>query len=189
MRLTPDNPACRVCLRRDHFCDLPHYALPAGFTFRAHAPGDAVRWFRIQAAADRWNPISSTTFRADFGQDEAALAARQVFVLDPQGAAVGTVTAWWGELSPGDTWGRVHWLAVLPEFQGRGLGRALMTWVCTRLQTLGHTRAYLTTSLLRLPALRLYLRFGFRPHVRSPEEAAAWREAVRQYQLPLELPD
>jgi GNAT superfamily N-acetyltransferase len=57
----------------------------------------------------------------------------------------------------------VHWLAVLPAFQGRGLGKALMTVVCQRLRDLGHQRACLSTLIARGAALELYRQFGFRP--------------------------
>lgn len=132
------------------------------------------------------------------------LRERQCFVLDAGGKAIGTGTAWFGgplaqavgndhpRLAParspmhgesernftGGRWGRVHWMAMLPEFQGRGLGKALMTTICRRLRDLGHERAYLHTSAARRPAIRLYLNFGFEPIIRKAEEKSAWQEIL-----------
>jgi len=78
----------------------------------------------------------------------------------------------------GTLWGRVHWMAMLPEVQGRGLGKALLTAICQRLRELGHERAYLHTSAARLPAIRLYLKFGFEPVIRNDGEAAAWEKIL-----------
>jgi len=91
--------------------------------------------------------------------------------------------------SPGRTlglmaarWGRVHWMAILPEYQGRGLGKVLLTTICRRLSDLGHKQAYLHTSVARIPALKLYLRFGFEPAVRNAEEQAAWQNVFAALQ-------
>ena len=75
-------------------------------------------------------------------------------------------------------WGRVHWMAIRPEFQGRGLGRALLTVICRRLRELGHERAYLHTSAARLAAIRLYLGFGFEPVLRNAEEETVWKAVL-----------
>ena len=82
----------------------------------------------------------------------------------------GSTMAFWAARS-----GRVHWMAILPEFQGRGLGKALLAAICRRLRELGHERAYLHTSAARLAAIQLYLQFGFAPVVRNAAEEAAWK--------------
>lgn len=157
--------------------ELPPSALPSGYRLRAFRPGDETAWLAIQAASDRFNAhvIAPDLFARVFGADEPTLASRLFFAEGAGGEPVGTAAAWWRE-GPDDTWGRVHWVAVLPEHQGKGLGRALLTAVCARLADLGHAHAYLTTSAGRLPALRLYLSAGFRPEVGSAEEASAWEE-------------
>jgi GNAT superfamily N-acetyltransferase len=78
----------------------------------------------------------------------------------------------------GGRWGRVHWVAILPEHQGQGLGSPLMTAICHRLRDLGHTRAFLRTAANRAAAIKLYLRFGFEPHPRNAEEERLWPEIL-----------
>jgi GNAT superfamily N-acetyltransferase len=157
---------------------VPEFALPAGFALRGYQPGDELHWLRIQAAADRYNKISPALFDRQFGSDKNLLSARQCYLLAPAGNAIGTGTAWWDDAFQGGRWGRVHWLAMAPEFQGHGLAKPLMTWVCRQLRELGHDRAYLSTSTARRAAIGLYLRFGFEALILSPEEAAVWRELL-----------
>ncbi len=78
----------------------------------------------------------------------------------------------------GDRWGRVHWMAIVPEFQRHGLGKVLLGAICQRLRELGHERAYLHTSAARIPAIQLYLRFGFAPVVRNAAERAVWKDVL-----------
>jgi ribosomal protein S18 acetylase RimI-like enzyme len=74
----------------------------------------------------------------------------------------------------------VHWVAVVPGAQRRGLGSALVWQTCRRLAQLGHAGAFLTTGADNLPAINLYLRLGFTPHPRSDQERAAWRDILVQ---------
>jgi GNAT superfamily N-acetyltransferase len=154
---------------------VPEFALPARFSLRWYRPGDEAHWRRIHWLADRDNEITPALFGQRFGSDSALLARRQCYLLDAGGEAIGTATAWFNDNFEGARFGRVHYVAIVPEYQGRGLSRPLMTAICQRLRELGHYRAYLTTAPTRLPAIKLYLRFGFLPLVRSAEEAAAWR--------------
>lgn len=169
-------PNVRVVMTRGTLENLAEAPLPPGFTLRWYAPGDEAHWLRIHRAADRLNVIRPELFPEQFGNDPALLGQRQCYALSPEGEVVGTASAWFDDAFEGGRWGRVHWVAVLPEFQGRGLGGALLGAVCRRLRELGHDRAYLTTSAARLPAIALYLKFGFEPRIRGAAEAALWRE-------------
>jgi len=186
-----------VKLGRANLDELPEFARPSGFALRWYQPGDETHWLHIQLAADKLNEITPDLFQKQFAaggerglsasaagrrqpvsstEEFHKLSERQCYLLAPTGEVIGTGTAWFNDNFEGASWGRVHWMAVLPEFQGQGLGKVLMSAICRRLRELGHPRAYLTTSTARVSAINLYLRFGFAPMIRNDEEDAVWRE-------------
>jgi GNAT superfamily N-acetyltransferase len=67
-------------------------------------------------------------------------------------------------------------VAIRPEHQGQGLAKPLLSRVCRRLHELGHSRAYLTTSTSRVPAICLYHAFGFRPNLAGTARQQDWRD-------------
>jgi ribosomal protein S18 acetylase RimI-like enzyme len=160
---------------RKNLEQIPEFELPDGFSLRQYRPGDEENWLRIHLVADRLQPITPELYVREFGSDRARLSERQYFLLAPNGQAIGTATAWFKDNFEGRRFGRVHWVAIVPEYQGRGLAKPLMSTICRRLQELGHDCAYLTTSTARLPAINLYRRFGFEPLIRTPEEADIWK--------------
>jgi GNAT superfamily N-acetyltransferase len=166
-----------IWMARPHLNGLPPAEVPAGFRLRRYRPGDADAWVRIHLAADRYNRIDHGLFAREFG-DEELLADRQLYLVDSRGTPVGTATAWFDDDVDGSRWGRIHWVAVLPALQGRGLGRLVLAAAMARLRELGHERARLATSTGRVSAVRLYWSFGFRPVVGDAQDAAVW-EALR----------
>ncbi|HEU5199283.1 MAG TPA: GNAT family N-acetyltransferase [Ktedonobacterales bacterium] len=52
---------------------------------------------------------------------------------------------------------RVHW-----DYQGRGLGQIILSELEARARALGYTILHLDTSILQLPAQKLYEKNGFR---------------------------
>jgi len=166
-------------MTRANLDNLPEFALPSGFVLRWYRPGDEAHWLRIHLFADHFNTITPELFQKLFGSDEQNLRDRQCYLLAPTGQVIGTGTAWFNDNFEGARWGRVHWVAIVPEFQGQGLGKCLLSAVCRQLRELGHERAYLSTSTARVPAIRLYWKFGFEPMIRNAEEEALWREVAR----------
>jgi GNAT superfamily N-acetyltransferase len=165
-----------VLMARANLDNVPEFALSAGFTLRWYQPSDEEQWLRIHLEADRYNEITPELFERQFGTDERLLRERQCYLLDARGHAIGTATAWFNDNLEGAKFGRVHWMAILPDYQGRGLAKLLMIAICRRLRELGHDRAYLSTSTARLLAINLYRRFGFLPLIRNEEDAAVWHE-------------
>lgn len=156
---TPPHKKPLLMIRRN-LNNLPVSAFPNGWQVRFYEPGDETHWVRIQRAADQFNEITAGLFERYFN-DRKKLASRQFYLFQPGKPPVGTVTAWFNHDFRGESWGRVHWLAVIPEHQALGLGKALFCLACRRLAELGHTRAYLSTARERTAAVSLYKACGF----------------------------
>lgn len=164
----------RICMIRPTLEGLPDYALPASFALRAYASGDESAWLAIHEQADPYHEITPALYREQFGEDPVRLRERQFFLVSPEGHPIGTASAWDDVAFRGERWGRVHWVAILPAFQGRGLAKPLMRRVCLRLRELGHDKAYLTTATYRVAAIGLYRHFGFQPDIQDDGDARKW---------------
>ncbi len=166
----------RVSMICEGLEQVPSFSLPGGFSMRSYIPGDEALWVEVYSAAEKYLTINLELFRKEFGGDPEPLSKRQLFLMDPAGLCVGTATAWFNDDYYGRPIGRIHWVAIRPEFQGRGLSKPLMGAACARLRELGHRAAYLVTSTGRVPAINLYLSLGFAPDIRSPEDEQIWAE-------------
>ncbi len=100
-------------------------------------------------------------FTGQFGTDDHALAARQLFVVDENRIDVATATAWFNDPAHGVPGGRIHWVAVVPAVQRQGIASALLGILCDRFEALGETTAYLTTDSHNTRAIALYQSMGF----------------------------
>ena len=78
--------------------------------------------------------------------------------------------------------GFVHWVAAHPEHRGRGLAAALLGRVLEDFRERGELRARLETQPERLPAVRVYLRFGFVPDYEAvgADQRAVWSEVFQK---------
>jgi GNAT superfamily N-acetyltransferase len=162
------SPAARVLMIRCPLSGFLPCSPPPGFKVRMYQTGDEGHWLKIHREAEESIKMSPSFFQQQFGADSHLLRLRQLYILSPEGTPVGTSTAWFGGHSRDDDWGRVHWVAIQPDFQRRGLASALISATCARLEALGHSKAYLVTWSDRPWAIRLYERFGF---VRQSQDA------------------
>lgn len=163
-------------MERDTLDAIPDYPLPPGYRLKWYKSGDEEIWLAIHMRAETHVEVTRSDYFREFGHDADVLHERQCFMLAPDGAPIGTASAWFNDDYHGQRYGRVHWVAVVPEFQGQGLSKCLLTAVLSRMVDVGHDRAYLRTSTARLPAINLYSRFGFVPSLRTPEDEAVWRD-------------
>ena len=164
-----------ISMIREELSSIPNYDLPPSFSCKWYTLGDEQDWVKIQQSADRYNHIDLNLFKQQFEDDPQTLAQRQCFILNAQEQPIGTATAWFDLNYRGQEYGRVHWVAIIPEMQGQGLAKPLMSLTCQRLCELGHNRAYLTTAPERIIAIDLYLKFGFIPQVRNDDELSTWK--------------
>ena len=163
-----------VGMVRPHMHDIPDVELPEGYRFRPFLVGDDRLWWKIQDSANgEFGGLSPNAFITEFGGHEDELPTRSWFVLDDRGREVASITAWWREGRPDQ--GLIHWVAVLPDQQGKGLGKAIMTKAMNRLAE-EYSTAYLGTSSARIAAIKVYLDFGFLPDMERDRAEDAWAE-------------
>ncbi|MCM8534919.1 MAG: GNAT family N-acetyltransferase [Lentisphaeraceae bacterium] len=164
--------------------NIPEHPLPESFKLRSYHKGDEENWFQIYKAADHYNKIYSAMFKEYFGADEVKLGRRQFYICDKDERAIATATSWYNDDYHGESLGRVHWVAVHPDYQGNGLAKPLISNVLTRLKDLGHKRCYLRTLSVRTPAICLYLSFGFKPDIRTEADKEVWRKIGQRLNHP-----
>lgn len=172
-------PYIELFMRRPNLRHIPEAVLPPGYAIRTYRPGDETHWARIEHAAGEFPSPEAALgrFRDEFGAYTADMERRCLFVVDERGWPVGTTTAWRGELD-GRTLGRIHWVAVAPEHQGRKLAKPLLT-AALRAMAQFHEEAYLTTQTTSWKAVGMYAQYGFEPVLRRPSCPEGWRLAER----------
>lgn len=97
--------------------------LPDGFSFRFFTDGDEKHWARIESSVLEFDSAEKAEnyFKEGYLPFPDLLKQRCVFVLNPEGLPVATAIAW---IQNGSPW--LHWVAVSPDYQGKGLGKAVI---------------------------------------------------------------
>ncbi len=169
----------RIEMLRDDLEGIPQCPLPEGFSAKPMTLRDVSLWTDIWRDVEETNAIRDSLFEDSFGQDWGEIARRCHIVLDAAGRSAGTISAWFDKDASGkELWGRVHYVAVRRAYQGKGLGRAMLSFALRRLAELGHKQAFLVTQTYRPGAIKLYLDYGFLPKISSPGALDSWREVA-----------
>ncbi len=156
--------------------DIPQYSLPAGFRIRLFEKGDEENWARIETSVDEFEDENTALarFEKEFGPYIDEMTGRCLFIEDEHGEAIATTTAWHGNLEDfGEGLGRIHWVGVVPEYQGRKLSKPLLSEAMNILAR-HHSKAYLTSQTTSYQAINMYLNYGFEPFLISPTCEEAW---------------
>ena len=146
---------------------------PGDVCLRPFCEGEGPLWVEIQDSTGMYRSVSQHTFERDFGTSPSDREAR-IFFVERDRRTVATGAAWHPESGFSADWGRLHWIAVRPEFQRAGIGRGLTLALLEQLRVLGHSHAYLTTGSQNRAAIQLYRSVGFTPFLRSEEERQFW---------------
>lgn len=180
-------PYSGVLMEKPDIADIPVYTLPAGYRFTRYRPGLERDWARIETAVEEFGSEEEATayFAREFLPRASLLPDRMVFVCDAAEQPVGTASIWPGGVLGGARQ-RVHWVAVAPEHQNRGLSKALLTQVLSIYRALGCGEpVYLASQTWSYKALHVYAAFGFQPY-RGPRpdgwQPAGDETAFRQEQ-------
>lgn len=156
-------PYHRVIMTRKAGTSIPSSILPEGFSFRLFQLGDEQAWAAIEAAVGEFEQVEDALlyFRQQFMPFHAELERRTLFVVNPDQELIATLTIWWRYIGERrHPW--IHWVAVMPEYQGLGIGKALVCEGLRRLlQIEGDPDVYLSTQTWSYKAIGIYLYAGF----------------------------
>ena len=167
-------------MTRENMENIPQFAIPDGFAIRNYRRNEGHIWTRIQRAAEPYIDIDDGLFMREFKRDLSAMEDRSFYLTTDTGEEIGTITAWW----QAEGWGQIHWVAICPAYQGRGLSKPMMSVAMERLKQ-SHDRCFLDTSTRRIPAIKRYLDFGFIPDGSRENSREAWREVASVLEHPL----
>jgi ribosomal protein S18 acetylase RimI-like enzyme len=142
--------------------DLPAIALPDGFTVQeVRDLNDGRLRARVTHGAfrpnDDWDGYWSEY--AQFMVSAAYDGARDLFVRSPDGRGASACTIWFDAVNGV---GLFEPVATHPDFQGQGLGKAVMAEGMRRMQAAGMRRAILGFDPNNVAARALYTSMGFR---------------------------
>jgi len=168
---------------RPHLDDVPEHPMPKGFTIRNWREGEDALWLDVQRDAEPLFTVTDDLFQQEFGFDRQGCAQRVFFLTTDKGVTVGTLSAWYSRDFYGEDAGRIHWVAVRPGYQGRGLARAGMSHALRWMQG-RHRKAWLQTSSSRITAVKMYLDFGFVPDLQPAGAREAWEQVRRNLSHP-----
>lgn len=163
MEELPDKNIFMMCptLNREALTELP-----AGFYIRSCRREELGIWrgmpFDNPAEVKEYESFMMDFFETTYGGKETLFFTNTLFVCNQQDQPIGTCLLW----KAYDAFNTIHWWKVLKDYEGRGIGRALLSTIMRDLEAEEYP-IYLHTQPGSYRAIKLYSDFGF--HLLSDE--------------------
>lgn len=150
--------------------NIPCIELPSEYDIRSYIEGDEVYWDKI---------ISSTFESNDFVFNEFIKSREQyspekVLFVTYKNIPIGTATAWFQKQYGEDT-GYLHMVGVEKEHSGKRLGYTISLAVLNKMIEIGYKYCVLQTDDYRIPAIKTYLKLGYKPLIVSEDQYDRWK--------------
>jgi mycothiol synthase len=143
---------------------VPAVAVPDGATLRNYEPGrDEDAWLEQNNAAFSHHPEQGAWIRSDLDErtSEPWFDPSGFLLLEIDGRLAASCWTKVHELHP-DRFGEIYIISVHPDFQGRNLGRVMVTQGLDALRRKGVTTAILFVDQSNKNAVALYESLGFK---------------------------
>jgi len=153
----------KILMRRKAGTPYKNHRLPNGYSFVMFKKGDEKAWVDIENSVQEFKTKKEAMsyFRERYLPYVDELERRCIFIQEPNGSKIATFTIWWEYIGQ-RRYPWVSWVGVKPDYQGKGLGKAL---VCRGMKLLidieGDTETYLKTQTWSYKAVNLYIDQGF----------------------------
>lgn len=164
-------------MSRENLDNIPDYPLPPGCKFRFFKRGEELVWAQIQVNVGAFESIEQAMerFNKDFAPHMDEFEQRCVFLVEETtGQVIGSTIAWYHPDREGDDRGRIHWVVIIPEFQGRKLAKPMLAEAMRLLRACHHKKVHLWSMTTAQKAINMYLDFGFVPANVSERFEEAW---------------
>ena len=156
-------PYVDVLMHRRKGVPIPKFELPDNFVFSTFKLGDEKSWAEIETSVLEFpNELDALIlFQKEYLPFIVELEKRCLFIENKEGEKIATSTAWWCYSGARrDPW--VHWVAVKPQYQGLGLGKAIISKITQlMLEIEGDRDFYLHTQTWSHRAIKIYEKLGF----------------------------
>ncbi|NJM48223.1 MAG: GNAT family N-acetyltransferase [Alkalinema sp. RU_4_3] len=153
----PDKNIFMICKALNHNALTE---LPASYSIRSCRPDELALWkampFDDDNLAKEYEEFMSDYFATTYGGKEELFFAKTLFVCDRQDQPIATCLIW----KAYDKFNTIQWFKVLKEYEGQGIGRALLSIVMKELKMCDYP-VYLHTQPSSFRAIKLYADFGF----------------------------
>jgi ribosomal protein S18 acetylase RimI-like enzyme len=134
--------------------------LPASYSIRSCRPNELDIWkampFDDVNLATEYAGFMSDYFTTTYGGKEELFFANTLFVCDWQDKPIATCLIW----KAYDEFNTIQWFKVLKQYEGQGIGRALLSIAMQGLEMRAYP-VYLHTQPSSFRAIKLYSDFGF----------------------------
>ena len=166
----------------------PRISLPDGFKICGYTDSYKETWLEL-AVEQHGLELSSAVeiFEREFLSKPELLSERCLFVVDEKsGKAVATASFWRGEIAPGISMNRIHWVATKAEYQGRGIGKRIIETLeqdefflrARRIEILSYVRSHYRTASLSELSERLYLTVPYLSRITTELFGKSFKELV-----------
>ena len=151
-------------IEHDKIKVLDDAKLPDGFSFRFfESSSDVKHWGNIEASVLEFDSESDACdfFEVSYLPNLHELQRRCIFITNSNGTPIATASAWYADSELGYQ-ASLHWVAVRPEYQGKGLGRSITQKAINVFCSLEPGKpVWLHTQTWSHPAIKLYHSLGF----------------------------
>lgn len=156
-------PYLDVLMHRKMGAPIPDYNLPVGFRFSYFKSGDEKAWAKIETSVLEFDDELDALiyFQKEYLSSLSEIERRCIFIETDKAEKVATATAWYAYTGVRrDPW--LYWIAVHPNYQGLGLGKALVSRIVQLMKEIeGDRDFYLHTQTWSHVAIRVYMKMGF----------------------------
>lgn len=165
-----------ITMTHDILKTSPVFTIQQGYSFSSFKEGDENAWAKIETACGEFKTEKDALnrFKIEFQNQIKLFEKRSLFLLNSKNEKIGTATAWYNNDFNNKQYGRIHWVAIHPDYQKKYLARPLISATIQKLLQY-HKTAYLKSQISSPIAIKLYLDFGFIPHIITKQDRENWK--------------